>query len=377
MNRPRILLLSGGSLVGQNVIACLDGRRDALHVGATNSVADEPTVFDFDAVYLMPPSRTDPQGHARRFAEVLAHFAPDLVVPCRDDDVSFLARQRELKPSLADRFVCGAAAVASAMLDKLESARFSAANGLPFVPTLDAHGNLAAARRFAAAHGWPLVAKPRLGFASQGVQLILDDRQLAQACASPHLVLQRYLGDGAKVRRAAREIEESGLPLFFSVEDTKLSLQACIAPDGRIGAVFASGNVMRMGRSERVHVIEDADLGRAAREWAGVFARAGWRGPLNMQCQRGADGALAIYEYNGRFTGATAARRWLGFDEVGCVLHDWLGLALPAAAPATHEVVRYLVGRPRRAADARELGERGCWQRSGASAGRGPTDAPS
>lgn len=367
MNHPRILLLSGGSLVGQNVVSCLDGRRDALHVGATNSVADEPSVFDFDTVYLMPPARTDPQGHARRFADVLAHFAPDLVIPCRDDDVSFLARQREQQPSLARRFVCGAACVASAMLDKLDSARFSAAHGLPFVPTLDAHGNLAAARRFAAVHGWPLIAKPRLGFASHGVRLVLDDRQLAQACAAPDLVLQRYLGDAAAVRRAAREIDDAGLPLFFSVEETKLSLQACIAPDGEIGAVFASGNVMRMGRSERVHVIDDAELGRVAREWAGVFARAGWRGPLNMQCQRDAEGVLAIYEYNGRFTGATAARRWLGFDEVGRVLHDWLGQALPADAPATHEVVRYVVGRPRRDADTRELVDRGCWQRSGAA----------
>lgn len=365
MNRPRILLLSGGSLVGQNVLACLEARRDALRIAATNSIADDPALFDFDAVYLMPPGRADPQAHARRFADVLAHFSPDLVIPCRDDDVSFLAGRRARQPALARRLLCGDAGVAAAMLDKLDSARFSAAHGLPFVPTLDARGDVAAARRFAADHGWPLIAKPRLGFASQGVRLVLDDRQLEHACHAPDLVLQKYLGDAAAVHGAAHEIGERGLPLFFSFEETKLSLQACISPDGDISAVFATGNVMRMGRSERVRIVDDADVLAAAREWAGVFARAGWRGPVNMQCQRDAGGTLAIYEYNGRFTGATAARRLLGFDEVGRALTDWIDA--PAAAGGTQpvrEVVRHLVGRPCRPADTRQLLESGCWERT-------------
>ncbi|NWG73399.1 MAG: hypothetical protein HXY24_02115 [Rubrivivax sp.] len=259
--------------------------------------------------------------------------------------------------------------MASAMLDKLQSAHFSAAHGLPFVPTLEADGDVDRARRFAATHGWPLIAKPRRGFASRGVRLLFTDHQLERACATPDTVIQKYVGDGAAVRRMADDMAERGLPLFFTTEETKLSLQACIGPDGAVTAAFASGNVMRMGRSEAVQLVDDAALVEFAARWAQVFAQAGWRGPLNIQCQRDSDGAVAIYEYNGRFTGATAARQLLGFDEVRCVLRDWLGCDAggPTFAPA-REVLRYLVGRPRRDDDARRLLRDGCWERDAGGA---------
>ncbi len=360
----RILLMSGASLVGQNVLACMTPWREQLVVATTNSVADDPFVFEFDRVYLVPEVRAQPLAHAARFADVVEHFEPDLVVPCRDDDVSFLADWRASHPSLAHRLLCGDAAVASAMLDKMESSRFSAAHGLPFVPTLAVDGDVDAAMRFAAVHGWPLIAKPRRGFASRGVRLVLDEHQLRRVCGQADTVVQRYVGDAGAVRRAADDISEYGLPLFFTLEDTKLSLQACIGPHGEVTAAFASGNVMRMGRSERVHVVDDAALTELARRWAGVFAQAGWRGPLNIQCQRDQCGAVAIYEYNGRFTGATAARQRLGFDEVGYVMCDWLGFAAASTSgnPA-REVLRYLVGRPRRAEDARRLLDHRYWER--------------
>jgi carbamoyl-phosphate synthase large subunit len=369
MAPQRILLLSGASLVGQNVLACLAPWRDRLVVAATSSVADDPFLFEFDRVYHVPQVRSDPLAHATRFDDVIGHFEPDLVVPCRDDDVSFVAARRDSCPEEAHRLLCGDAAVASAMLDKLKGAQFSAARGLPFVPTLAADGNVTAALRFAASHGWPLIAKPRRGFASRGVRLLLTEGQLERACAAPDTVIQKYVGDAGAVRRAADDVAENGLPLFLTTEETKLSLQACIGPDGEVTAAFASGNVMRMGRSEAVQLVDDAASVVLARRWAGVFAQAGWRGPLNIQCQRDADGAVAIYEYNGRFTGATAARQLLGFDEVRYVLRDWLGFAAggPTLRPA-REVLRYLVGRPRREDDARRLLRDGCWERDAGGA---------
>jgi len=292
--RPlRILLLSGASLVGQNVLACLTRWRDRIVVAATSSVADEPLLFDFYAVYLAPEVRSEPLAHAARLVEVVAKFEPDLVIPCRDDDVSFLAAQRGLGPHMARRLLCGDAPLALAMLDKRERAQCSSANGLPFVPTQVVDGDIASALRFAATHGWPLIAKPRRGFASRGVRLLLNERQLERACSVPDTVLQKYVGDADAVHRAADDASERGLPLFFTLEDTKLSLQASIGPDGEVTAAFATGNVMRMGRSERVHVIDDAALVALAWRWAWVFAQAGWRGPLNIQGRRDDRGGQA------------------------------------------------------------------------------------
>jgi hypothetical protein len=361
MTQTRILLLSGGSLVGQNVAASLAHRRASIHLAAASSTADEPILYDCDSVYLTPEVRRDPQAYTARFRDVLENCAPDLVIPCRDDDVSFLATEREAVPAMARRFLCGNAAVAEAMLDKLESARFSRRHGLPFAPTLAVSGDVDAAQRFAARNGWPIIAKPRQGYGSRGVRFILDSAQLARVCVQPDLVLQRYCGDAQAVRRFANETAERGLPLFHSLEDTKVSIQASIAPDGKVTAVFASGNTMRFGRSERVQRIDDPALLDNGRRWAAAFAGAGWRGPVNIQCHRDGD-VITIYEYNGRFTGATAARRLLGFDEVGMALRDWLDLQLPDAAPApASEVIRYPVGRTVVPAQAEQLRRDGHW----------------
>ena len=360
--RSRILLLSGSSGVGQSVLACLAGRRASIRLAATSSVPNEAAVFDFDAVYLAPETRRQPEAFAARFGEVLANYQPDLVIPCRDDDVVFLAEQRLRAPALARRFLCGDAAVAAAMFDKLESARFSALHGLPFAPTLGANADYDAARRFAAEHGFPLISKPRRGFASHGVRLILDARQLQKACAQTDHVLQKYVGDADKVRQLAEEIASRGIALFHTLEETKLSIQASISPDGQVTQVFAFDNVMRLGRSESVRIVDDAHLVATGTKWAAAFARAGWRGPLNIQGHRGAGGALTIFEYNGRFTGSTAARALLGFDEVGVALRDWLGLVLAPAGPVpAREVIMYPKGRALEPANAERLLREGYW----------------
>lgn len=361
-DRPRVLLLSGTSLVGRNVLECLAGRRASLELATTTSAPDEPAAFDFDAAYLVPEIRHEPAVFSARFREIVAHFEPDLVIPCRDDDVSFLAQERTRVPATTRRLLCGDAAVADAMLDKSESACFSKANRLPFVPTLSSNGDFDAARRFAAEHGFPLIGKPRRGYASHGVRIILDAPQLERVCGQHDYVIQQYLGSVDPIHRLVADWTSGGMPLFHTAEQRKLSVQALIGPDGAVKGIFCSENTMRFGRSERVRVIDESGVMAAAGQWATAVAGAGWRGPLNIQCHRDSRGELTIFEYNGRFTGATAARRLLGFDEVGRTLHDWLGLELPEAArsPAS-EVVRYSVSRASEPARAERLKHDGYW----------------
>lgn len=361
-HRPRLLLLSGTSLVGRNVLECLAGRRASIEVAATTSAPEEPAAFDFDAAYLTPEIRREPDAFAARLRDVMADFEPDLVIPCRDDDVTYLARERTRGPAMAHRLLCGDAAVAEAMLDKNESARFSKLNGLPFVPTLSSDGDFDSARRFAAEHGFPLIGKPRHGYASRGVRIILDERQLEHASRQPDYVIQEYLGRAEPIHQRVVDWANGGIPLFHSLEQRKLSIQALIGPDGAVHGVFCSENSMRFGRSEAVRLIDEPAMKAAAEQWAATVSKAGWRGPLNMQCHRNGRGELTIFEYNGRFTGATAARRLLGFDEVGRALRVWLGLELPQdALPPAPEVVRHSVSRAVERAQSERLRREGYW----------------
>ena len=369
--RTRLLLLSGGSLVGQNVFAALADRRDALHLSALNSVADEPALFDFDEVYLSGSLRDDREAFAQRFAEILADADPHLVIPCRDDDVVFLAAYAESQPEMAAKFLCGACVPAEVMLDKESSWHFSSRHGLPYAPTIGTRGDPASIAGFAAAQGFPLVAKPRQGFASLGVFLVLDAAQLERIVERRDYVLQRYLGDAEPVVAHAQRIAADGMPLFHSFEAVKLSIQAFIASNGSLAGMFASRNTMRQGCSERVVRDEDPDLAELGARCAQAFSQAGWRGPLNIQCQRTPAGDLMIYEFNGRYTGATAARRLLGYDEVGIALEAFCGF--PRAPARTGEAlpteaVRLPVSRAIDQQKVRQLMQTGSWRAAGHAA---------
>ena len=358
----RVLLLSGACLVGQNVLSSLSGRRSGIGLYATGSVATEPVLFDFDAAYLTPSVRDDPAAFATRFAEVLAQCEPNLVIPCRDDDVCFLAEWLDRNPNQQTRHLCGSSIVARAMRDKLESRRFSQEHGLPFAPTLSTRAGTDALQHFAGDHGFPLVAKPCEGFGSRDVRLILNKSQLQRIAMRPGYVLQQYLGDRAEVLACADGMANNGLPLFHSVEGVKISIQASIAPDGAIAGVFVTRNTMGQGRSESVEPANDPEIDRLARHWTETFSRAGWRGALNIQCKRSETGEIMIFEYNGRFTGATAARYLLGFDEIGTALREWLGYRLPDGAQSgAVRVVRYPVGRALDAEKVEQLRGKGFW----------------
>jgi carbamoyl-phosphate synthase large subunit len=106
-------------------------------------------------------------------------------------------------------------------------------------------------------------------------------------------------------------------------------------------------------------------------ECARVFAAAGWRGPLNIQCQHDAADTLLIHELNGRFTGATAVRWRLGFDEVGAAIRAFTGEALDHdASPAASVAYEGLASRAADPQDVAALTRDRVWRPNAARNGR-------
>lgn len=328
-SRCKLLLLSGGSLVAQNIVAALSSRRDFCDLIAINSKADEPSVFDYDATYLAPSLIDNKEEFDAFFENIIDKIKPDLVIPCRDEDVAFLAEVASKRPEICHRLLCGDLGVARAMLDKAWSWSFSKQYDLPFAPTIQTNANIKEILTFVAKHGLPILAKPRKGFASQGVRLIYKHEQLASLIGRDGYILQRYLGDPARLEEYTNQSSKQGIPLFHTFEETKISIQGCIGPEGDVSGVCVTENVMQQGKSAFVSKSHDAIVYERGSGWVAKFAEAGWCGPINIQCQRDQDGRLAIYEYNGRFTGATSARVLLGFDEVGITIGLWLGQEFP------------------------------------------------
>jgi len=329
-----LLLLSGGGHTGRNVMETLEHRRSELRVIATGDDPGEPALFSFDAAYLAPTLSKDAAGFETRFGELLRLEQPDLVIPCRDEDVAWLAGYRRRFPDQAHRLLCGSAEVAAMAEDKWLSHEFCVRHGLPFAPTLAVEAcneSQQQIRQFVEEQGLPLIAKPRRGAEGRGISLVTSLEQAVRAGTGGR-VLQRFLGPTEAVDRFLAAMADEGIPLFYSFEGIKRSLQLLIGPSGALHGLFCTRQEMT-GRSTRTVSIDlDREAHDLAIRCAGVLAAAGWRGPMNIQCQPNRGGQLTIHEFNARFTGATGARQHLGHDELSIALSAFLGLA-PCAPP--------------------------------------------
>ncbi len=360
--KPTLLLLSGGSQVAQFILAALEERRDLLHLIATSSVSDDPGLWSFDKVYLAPVTATQPEAFRERLLEVVSRERVDLIVPCRDDDVLALAESAQVHPELAPRALCGSADLARMMSDKWASWLFCEKHGLPHARSLIA-GCERSAEQFVREVGYPLVSKPRDGFSSRGIFLIENDEQLRRALQRPNYVLQEYLEQPDVFWSFRQRIETEGLPLLHSLRGLKVGIQVMIAPAGRAPRVFATYTkhgygVTTMKPNDDPEALE---LGRRCGE---VFSSVGWRGPLNVQCQRDRRGRVTIHEFSGRFAGSTAARLMLGYDQLADGLEAFTGFRLPVSNWQTNPasvVVSRLASKASDPADVGRLQTRGEW----------------
>jgi len=330
-----LLLLSVGSLIGQNQLDALEGRRQYVYVAGANSGAANPRVFRCDASYLTPPTDDAPAFRAR-LREIIASEQPDLIFAGRDHDVPFLCELREAEPALARRLPCGPRWLAEVIQDKWQSHLFCQRHHLPFADTLltGPETEAAAARAFLTQHGLPLIAKPRFGYGTHGTRILLEESQFIHALRQTDFVIQPYLAPPPKLREQFFDLA-NGWPFFFTlVDDGQFAGQAIIGPDGQLaGDVWGHCCTMINGKAEKSVLVADPAFPEIMRQFAHVFAAEGWRGPLNLQCRKVAEGQYVGFELSGRMTGTTSSRRLFGYDEIGLLARAYAGMELPLTLP--------------------------------------------
>jgi len=365
-----VLITSVGSLVGQNVLDASAPYRNQLRLLGTNSFADTVSNFRCDACFLAPPAARANAWRAHLRALMQAE-AIDLVIPGRDADVFALASWLAEEPQYLGRFLVGSLHAARAFQDKVDCAGFAAQSGLPFAPTV-ASGSpqavseaLALYDRFADLSAAPLIAKPRAGNGSRGVRLLLQRSDVSTLALRPGYAIQPYLDPHPKLRQFVQEARDIGVPLWFEIPERALyAAQVLIDPRGQLAGTFCFRAEMSGGRPSLVERDDSPDLAALARAYGQVFAAAGWRGACNVQAKRDPALGLLAIETNGRFSGGTSARSALGFDEVGMVLQQWLGIALaPCAGSESRRVIKQLNDRVLDEAAAQQLARLGHWRK--------------
>lgn len=349
-----ILFLSGGSQVAQGVLSTLAGRREKVRLLATSSIADDPGLFGLDAVYLAPKTAKDAAGFERIMEEILTKEGVDLIVPARDDDVEFLGGWRDRNPGRAHLAAVGTGEIARMACDKWLSHEYAVTNGLPFARSLR-DGRPAAIESFIDAVGLPVLAKPCDGFSSKGVYLLDSAAQVERWLAVANYVVEEYLGPADDVRNFRAELVRNGVPLFYMLHGRpRYSAEIIIGPAGNVESEFCSYNEPRW-RARYVEPCQDEDGTALMHLCAHVFAREGWRGPLNIQAQRDRNGQLRIHEFNGRLSAPTADRYHMGHDGFAALVKAFTGFDLPPSPWGKHPAARANSQLSSRAVDPRHV----------------------
>jgi carbamoyl-phosphate synthase large subunit len=356
--RFRLLLMSVGSLVGTGLLECIEALgRDRFELIGMNSEVGAVSNFRMDVCYLSPPARQR-QALLALLDEVVRRHEPDLVVPTRDDDVVALARWAGGRRSA--RAMVGSVRMAEVIRDKWTSYRWATDRGLPFARSaIDAAG----VARLSEEVGFPLVAKPREGFGSNGVRMLLNDRHAAVALAAGDTVVQEAIDPSPML---TAEALDGGMPLWFAPVQPGSPLTLSLLDDDGCQFLAAWWSRHVRGAALDTVLLQEPALERLATDYAQAAWREGWRGLFNIQARRNARGEYVPIELAGRFMGGTSALHRLGIPVAAIVFQRLVeGFDLPAPieplfdARAVKQVATHVVT----AAQESTLREAGFWHR--------------
>lgn len=370
MRKFKLLIFSVGSLLGECVLDVLEGRRAEIDVLGLNSVAANPCLFRTDRVYLMPELAQE-QAFTDRLLGILSREQPDLILPGRDEDVLFLAEFRQRYPVYAAAIPCGLPEAVHIVYDKYLCWEWAQAQGLPFARSfLLTSASQSQLPDFLAKAPFPLIAKPRTGFGSQGVCYVLHAQGLAQLAGTGPVLLQEYLGSAQELLAAEAQFARQfcgNLPLFYQTPETRqFAAQTLIGPDGSHGPVFCSQSTLVMGRTEAFRQRVIPELTDLMLAYVQALKAIGWCGSVNLQARPDAAGVWKAFELNLRMTGGTSSRLHLGFDEFGQLMQafypDWT-FPLVTQAKGSGAVLRRLTDHFVDDALISQLEATGCWDR--------------
>jgi carbamoyl-phosphate synthase large subunit len=308
--RARVLVTGAGGNVAQGILKALAVSGLASRVVATDANPCSPGLFLVDKGYTVP--RADDPAFEAAMVRILRDERIDITLVGADAETLHLARLADsLEAATGSRVLVCPPDVVARCHDKWLTSLWFRQEGLPHPKTVlasDEAGTDGLMKEF----GFPLVVKPRTGFASRDV-IIAGDRARLDA------VRERF-GETAVVQECVGDPSREYTATAFSV-----------AP-GQVRAVLVMRRELLQGTSVRVEPVRDPALGAAVRLWA---ERLGGLGPVNFQFRFTPRGPVC-FEVNARFSGTMGVRYHFGYNDAAmAVRHFVLGeeLAQPEILP--------------------------------------------
>ena len=167
----------------------------------------------------------------------------------------------------------------------------------------------------------PVIAKPRDGYASKGIEIIntledvakITENHIVQELAIPH------------VQDSEREYYLKQLKKGINPQVSEISIQLVADEKGNIMGRMMSYNKLNNGIPIEIIPYDDESIWNEVDKLHPILKKLGLKGPFNLQ-GRLTDSGLKLFELNARFTGITGLRAFMGFNEVEACIKQWLGI---------------------------------------------------
>lgn len=332
--KHKLLITSVGVYLGQCLIESLEGMRQEIYLVGTNSHPAAANIYACDKVHLVPIS-AEKEFFQQALTKIILEEKPDLVIPCRDEDLDVLS-QLSLDPRFEQTlFLVPPEPLIKIFNDKYATHLFAKEHSLPFAatgfyaPEVEALINKS---------GFPLIAKARTnGYASQDVYLVENQQQVNNLLQEQAFVFQSIIHP-ATLSQQNLNFKDRGIPWVFSMKDIEYLSEVVIGQQGEV--ISMSSNLIQVTPSgaKSWHVSELASLEQVALDYAHKLGKLGYRGPLNLQGKLDETDHFIPFELNGRFTGATNARAMLGYNQLRHTITHFLEghTAYPPHRPGDH-----------------------------------------
>ena len=226
-----------------------------------------------DAAYQVPV--VSAPDYLESLLEICDTEQVDWLVPNLDEELVLLAQNRSKFEALGTRLLLSSTDVVATCTDKLKTAKFFDAHGIPGPRTLDGGAPL----RPADISQYPQIVKPRFGRGSAGVHLVRDWEELQyQLARSDRPVVQQFARGVEYTIDALTDFD--GNPIIISPR-RRLQTESGISSKG---ACTWNEQIVKF-------------VSQIVRELPII-------GPANIQCFLADDGQLLFTEVNARIAGS-------------------------------------------------------------------------
>lgn len=328
MKSIKILIVSVGSLVGQNILDALDypgfNRRKYVTVFGTNSLATNVNNFRCDECFLVP--KTADKDFLDVISGLICDIKPELILCGRDEDTEVIWKLMSERPEIPGVMPYGNLSTLMYALDKWETWKFTQKYNLPFAETflIQKPVPLERLKDFCKSTGYPLIAKPVRGFASKGVFFVRNWEEVLIATDYEGYILQEYLGEPG-VNKEYFDSFDHLVPLFAHAPNVyHFSCHTFIHPHGEISPVFISQNIHESGVTVGFSKIFNKELETIALRYATALKNEGGAGPVTIQFRKDKNGKLKAQEMNMRTNGNTFPRMLLGQDDLSLIINAFI-----------------------------------------------------